>query len=153
MFWAVNSGGGIPVCSRNWTSVSMNCCWGLPQLLPHDDRLRAFDLCISYRKGGKYPHASQVGCGRFFFLRRTLGCVLLTICLFFCGIFKVSEPSLPPRILLGHSQEVTSIAWCPSDFTKVCLLQNDLYCETIDEMWQHALFKMAAGFVVLGKNF
>lgn len=88
-----------------------------------------------------------------FFLRCTLGCVLLIICLFFCGIFKVSEPSLPPRILLGHSQEVTSIAWCPSDFTKVCLLQNDLYCETIDEMWQHVLFKMAAGFVVLGKNF
>lgn len=152
MFWAVNSGGRVPVCSRNWTSVSMNCYLGLPQLLPHDDRLRAFDLCISYRKDGKYPHASQVGYGRFFW-RCILGCVLLTICLFFCGIFKVSEPSLPPRILLGHSQEVTSIAWCPSDFTKVCLLQNGLYCETIDEMWQHALFKMAAGFVVLGGNF
>ncbi|XP_010013725.1 PREDICTED: denticleless protein homolog [Nestor notabilis] len=40
-------------------------------------------------------------------------------------IWKVSEPSLPPRILLGHSQEVTSIAWCPSDFTKVATCSDD----------------------------
>lgn len=33
---------------------------------------------------------------------------------------KVSDPELPPMMLLGHSQEVTSVAWCPSDFTKVC---------------------------------
>ncbi|NXS08200.1 DTL protein, partial [Neodrepanis coruscans] len=40
-------------------------------------------------------------------------------------IFKVSEPSLPPRILLGHSQEVTSIAWCPSDYTKIATCSDD----------------------------
>ncbi|NXX20857.1 DTL protein, partial [Podargus strigoides] len=40
-------------------------------------------------------------------------------------IWKVSEPSLPPRILLGHSREVTSIAWCPSDFTKIATCSDD----------------------------
>ncbi|KAI1240589.1 Denticleless protein, partial [Lamprotornis superbus] len=40
-------------------------------------------------------------------------------------IWKVSEPNLPPRILLGHSQEVTSIAWCPSDFTKIATCSDD----------------------------
>ncbi|NWR58784.1 DTL protein, partial [Bucorvus abyssinicus] len=40
-------------------------------------------------------------------------------------IWKVSEPSLPPRILFGHSQEVTSIAWCPSDFTKIATCSDD----------------------------
>ncbi|NXS32381.1 DTL protein, partial [Pomatostomus ruficeps] len=40
-------------------------------------------------------------------------------------IWKVSEPSLPPRILLGHTQEVTSIAWCPSDFTKIATCSDD----------------------------
>ncbi|KFV42176.1 Denticleless protein, partial [Tyto alba] len=40
-------------------------------------------------------------------------------------IWKVSEPRLPPRILLGHSQEVTSIAWCPSDFTKIATCSDD----------------------------
>ncbi|NWH88356.1 DTL protein, partial [Aegithalos caudatus] len=40
-------------------------------------------------------------------------------------IWKVSEPSCPPRIFLGHSQEVTSIAWCPSDFTKIATCSDD----------------------------
>ncbi|KAM9273302.1 denticleless protein homolog [Cariama cristata] len=40
-------------------------------------------------------------------------------------IWKVSEPSLPPRILLGHSQEVTSVTWCPSDFTKIATCSDD----------------------------
>ncbi|XP_077637907.1 denticleless protein homolog [Lonchura striata] len=40
-------------------------------------------------------------------------------------IWKVSEPSLPPWILVGHSQEVTSIAWCPSDFTKIATCSDD----------------------------
>ncbi|KFR09098.1 Denticleless protein, partial [Opisthocomus hoazin] len=40
-------------------------------------------------------------------------------------IWKVSEPSLPPWILFGHSQEVTSIAWCPSDFTKIATCSDD----------------------------
>ncbi|XP_064365724.1 denticleless protein homolog isoform X2 [Dromaius novaehollandiae] len=40
-------------------------------------------------------------------------------------IWKVSEPSVLPRILLGHSQEVTSVAWCPSDFTKIATCSDD----------------------------
>ncbi|XP_009070419.1 PREDICTED: denticleless protein homolog [Acanthisitta chloris] len=40
-------------------------------------------------------------------------------------IWKVSEPSIPPQILVGHSQEVTSIAWCPSDFTKIATCSDD----------------------------
>ncbi|NWS65431.1 DTL protein, partial [Crotophaga sulcirostris] len=40
-------------------------------------------------------------------------------------IWKVSEPSFPPWILSGHSQEVTSIAWCPSDFTKIATCSDD----------------------------
>ncbi|NXU90492.1 DTL protein, partial [Xiphorhynchus elegans] len=40
-------------------------------------------------------------------------------------IWKVSEPSLPPRMLLGHTQEVTSIAWCPSDYTKIATCSDD----------------------------
>ncbi|NXC28947.1 DTL protein, partial [Campylorhamphus procurvoides] len=40
-------------------------------------------------------------------------------------IWKVSEPSLPPRMLLGHTQEVTSIAWCPSDYAKIATCSDD----------------------------
>ncbi|KAJ6666962.1 hypothetical protein lerEdw1_018964 [Lerista edwardsae] len=40
-------------------------------------------------------------------------------------IWKVSDPQLPPMMLLGHSQEVTSVAWCPSDFTKITTCSDD----------------------------
>uniref|UniRef100_A0A8C8SFQ0 Denticleless E3 ubiquitin protein ligase homolog n=1 Tax=Pelusios castaneus TaxID=367368 RepID=A0A8C8SFQ0_9SAUR len=40
-------------------------------------------------------------------------------------IWKVSEPHLRPMMLLGHSQEVTSVAWCPSDFTKIATCSDD----------------------------
>ncbi|XP_039385350.1 denticleless protein homolog isoform X3 [Mauremys reevesii] len=40
-------------------------------------------------------------------------------------IWKISEPHLPPMMLLGHSQEVTSVAWCPSDFTKIATCSDD----------------------------
>ncbi|XP_066467835.1 denticleless protein homolog [Tiliqua scincoides] len=40
-------------------------------------------------------------------------------------IWKVSEPQLSPMMLLGHSQEVTSVAWCPSDFTKITTCSDD----------------------------
>ncbi len=33
--------------------------------------------------------------------------------------FQVSDPKHPPMLLQGHSEEVTSVAWCPTDFTKV----------------------------------
>lgn len=35
--------------------------------------------------------------------------------------FQISNPELPPMTLQGHSEEVTSVAWCPTDFTKVRL--------------------------------
>ena len=37
-------------------------------------------------------------------------------------IWKVSEPTAPPIVLKGHLGEVTSVAWCPSDQGKVCLI-------------------------------
>ncbi|CAB1340468.1 unnamed protein product [Coregonus sp. 'balchen'] len=33
-------------------------------------------------------------------------------------IWKISDPKQAPMMLQGHNQEVTSIAWCPTDFTK-----------------------------------
>ncbi|XP_012493780.1 PREDICTED: denticleless protein homolog [Propithecus coquereli] len=40
-------------------------------------------------------------------------------------IWKVSTPWHPPTMLLGHSQEVTSVCWCPSDFTKIATCSDD----------------------------
>ena len=37
-------------------------------------------------------------------------------------IWKVSNPTDPPIVLKGHLGEVTSVAWCPSDQGKVCLI-------------------------------
>ncbi|MEQ2188496.1 hypothetical protein GOODEAATRI_015705 [Goodea atripinnis] len=34
-------------------------------------------------------------------------------------IWKISDPQHPPMMLQGHNEEVTSVAWCPTDFTKV----------------------------------
>lgn len=33
--------------------------------------------------------------------------------------FQIADPKQPPMMLQGHRQQVTSIAWCPTDFTKV----------------------------------
>ncbi|XP_008266666.1 denticleless protein homolog isoform X2 [Oryctolagus cuniculus] len=40
-------------------------------------------------------------------------------------IWKVSTPWHPPTVLLGHFQEVTSVCWCPSDFTKIATCSDD----------------------------
>ncbi|XP_069464629.1 denticleless protein homolog [Ambystoma mexicanum] len=40
-------------------------------------------------------------------------------------IWRVSDPQHPPMMLQGHSQEVTSVAWCPSDFTKIATCSDD----------------------------
>ncbi|XP_074165202.1 denticleless protein homolog isoform X1 [Sminthopsis crassicaudata] len=40
-------------------------------------------------------------------------------------IWKISEPWCPPTLLLGHSQEVTSVCWCPTDFTKIATCSDD----------------------------
>nr|XP_033794203.1 denticleless protein homolog [Geotrypetes seraphini] len=40
-------------------------------------------------------------------------------------IWKVSESQLPPVLLMGHSQEVTSVTWCPTDFTKIATCSDD----------------------------
>ncbi|KAM5163191.1 denticleless protein homolog [Mantella aurantiaca] len=40
-------------------------------------------------------------------------------------IWQVSAPLAPPMMLQGHSQEVTSVTWCPSDFTKVVTCADD----------------------------
>ncbi|XP_033991373.1 denticleless protein homolog [Trematomus bernacchii] len=40
-------------------------------------------------------------------------------------IWKISEPNQPPMMLQGHSDEVTSVAWCPTDFTKIASCSDD----------------------------
>ncbi|KAJ8269858.1 hypothetical protein GJAV_G00107610 [Gymnothorax javanicus] len=40
-------------------------------------------------------------------------------------IWKVSDPKSTPMMLQGHSQEVTSVAWCPTDFTKIATCSDD----------------------------
>uniref|UniRef100_A0A8C8GLX7 Denticleless protein-like protein n=1 Tax=Oncorhynchus tshawytscha TaxID=74940 RepID=A0A8C8GLX7_ONCTS len=40
-------------------------------------------------------------------------------------IWKISDPKHPPMMLQGHSQQVTSIAWCPTDFTKIASCSDD----------------------------
>ncbi|KAG9283144.1 hypothetical protein AMEX_G1882 [Astyanax mexicanus] len=40
-------------------------------------------------------------------------------------IWKISEPAKAPVMLQGHSQEVTSVTWCPTDFTKLVTCSDD----------------------------
>uniref|UniRef100_A0A8C7FM92 Denticleless E3 ubiquitin protein ligase homolog (Drosophila) n=1 Tax=Oncorhynchus kisutch TaxID=8019 RepID=A0A8C7FM92_ONCKI len=40
-------------------------------------------------------------------------------------IWKISDTKHPPMMLQGHSQQVTSIAWCPTDFTKIASCSDD----------------------------
>ncbi|XP_016337985.1 denticleless protein homolog [Sinocyclocheilus anshuiensis] len=40
-------------------------------------------------------------------------------------IWKIPDPKQAPMMLQGHSQEVTSVAWCPSDFTKIASCSDD----------------------------
>ncbi|XP_035534815.1 denticleless protein homolog [Morone saxatilis] len=40
-------------------------------------------------------------------------------------IWKISDPKHPPMMLQGHSEEVTSVAWCPTDFTKIASCSDD----------------------------
>uniref|UniRef100_UPI0037E7FA46 denticleless protein homolog n=1 Tax=Semicossyphus pulcher TaxID=241346 RepID=UPI0037E7FA46 len=40
-------------------------------------------------------------------------------------IWKISDPAHPPMMLQGHSEEVTSVAWCPTDFTKIASCSDD----------------------------
>ncbi|CAJ1076967.1 denticleless protein homolog [Xyrichtys novacula] len=40
-------------------------------------------------------------------------------------IWKVSDPTLPPLMLQGHSEEVTCVSWCPTDFTKIATCSDD----------------------------
>ncbi|KAF4082529.1 hypothetical protein AMELA_G00152550 [Ameiurus melas] len=40
-------------------------------------------------------------------------------------IWKISDPAQTPVMLQGHSQEVTSVTWSPSDFTKIATCSDD----------------------------
>ncbi|XP_057679234.1 denticleless protein homolog [Corythoichthys intestinalis] len=40
-------------------------------------------------------------------------------------IWKISDPMHPPMTLQGHNEEVTSVAWCPTDFTKIASCSDD----------------------------
>jgi denticleless len=37
-------------------------------------------------------------------------------------IWRIDDPAAAPFHLTGHTNEVTSVAWCPRDQTKVCKL-------------------------------
>lgn len=40
-------------------------------------------------------------------------------------IWKISDPTRPVMTLQGHSEEVTCVAWCPTDFTKIASCSDD----------------------------
>ncbi|KAL4630562.1 hypothetical protein GN956_G15886 [Arapaima gigas] len=40
-------------------------------------------------------------------------------------IWKISDPKSAPVMLQGHSDEVTSVAWCPTDFSKIASCSDD----------------------------
>ncbi|XP_048840917.1 denticleless protein homolog [Brienomyrus brachyistius] len=40
-------------------------------------------------------------------------------------IWKISDPGRSPMMLQGHCQEVTSVMWCPTDFTKIASCSDD----------------------------
>uniref|UniRef100_A0A8C5HQ21 Denticleless protein homolog n=1 Tax=Gouania willdenowi TaxID=441366 RepID=A0A8C5HQ21_GOUWI len=40
-------------------------------------------------------------------------------------IWKISDHQRPPMMLQGHSEEVTSVVWCPTDFTKIASCSDD----------------------------
>ncbi|KAM8832440.1 denticleless protein homolog isoform 2-T2 [Spinachia spinachia] len=40
-------------------------------------------------------------------------------------VWKISDPKRPLVMLQGHSEEVTSVAWCPTDFTKIASCSDD----------------------------
>ncbi|KAG7222725.1 hypothetical protein INR49_026334 [Caranx melampygus] len=40
-------------------------------------------------------------------------------------IWKMSDPEHPPMMLQGHSEEVTCVSWCPTDFTKIASCSDD----------------------------
>ncbi|XP_056283668.1 denticleless protein homolog [Pseudoliparis swirei] len=40
-------------------------------------------------------------------------------------VWKISDPKHPPMMLQGHSEEVTSVSWCPTDFTKIASCSDD----------------------------
>uniref|UniRef100_A0A8D3E4V2 Denticleless E3 ubiquitin n=1 Tax=Scophthalmus maximus TaxID=52904 RepID=A0A8D3E4V2_SCOMX len=40
-------------------------------------------------------------------------------------IWKISDPQHPPMTLQGHNEEVTSVAWCPTDFSKIASCSDD----------------------------
>ncbi|XP_036438606.1 denticleless protein homolog [Colossoma macropomum] len=44
---------------------------------------------------------------------------------FHAYIWKISNPAQAPVMLQGHSQEVTSVTWCPTDFTKIATCSDD----------------------------
>ncbi|XP_034555914.1 denticleless protein homolog [Notolabrus celidotus] len=40
-------------------------------------------------------------------------------------IWKISDPTHPVMTLQGHSEEVTCVSWCPTDFTKIASCSDD----------------------------
>ncbi|XP_012935230.1 denticleless protein homolog [Aplysia californica] len=55
-------------------------------------------------------------------------------------IWQVNKPKASPIVLKGHTAEVTSVAWCPNDVTKLVTLSDDaktkfwrVFCRELDK--------------------
>jgi len=40
-------------------------------------------------------------------------------------VWSVRRPRLPPRVLRGHTNEVTGVDWCPTDVGRLVTLSDD----------------------------
>ena len=38
---------------------------------------------------------------------------------------QIDRPEIAPLMLTGHTKEVTAVAWCPSDMTKIATCSDD----------------------------
>ena len=54
---------------------------------------------------------------------------------------QIDRPEVAPLMLTGHTKEVTAVAWCPSDMTKIATCSDDSDLR----LWRVAHGKKAPG--------
>ena len=54
---------------------------------------------------------------------------------------QIDCPEVAPLMLTGHTKEVTAVAWCPSDMTKIATCSDDSHLR----LWRVAHGKKAPG--------
>ena len=57
---------------------------------------------------------------------------------------QIDRPEVAPLILTGHTKEVTAVAWCPSDMTKIATCSDDSDLR----LWRVAHGKKAPGEII-----